>query len=111
LVLVVIQNSGGRIFEQLPLFALPWLDAPARELWTTPQGLSLRPLAELFGIPVHQVHTGQELRDALQQAHLRPGCSLLEAVVPPQEAAATLRGLSRAVEEALLADARPGATE
>ena len=108
LVIVVIQNSGGRIFEQLPLLALPWLDAQTRELWTTPSGLSLRPLAELFGIPVHQVHTGQELRDALQQAHLRPGCSLLEAVVPPQEAAATLQGLSRAVAEAL-ADPRPGA--
>ena len=110
LVLVVIQNSGGRIFEQLPLFALPWLDAPARELWTTPQGLSLRPLAELFGIPVHQVHTGEELRDALQQAHQRPGCSLLEAVVPPLEAAATFQGLCRAVEAAL-SGSRPGATE
>ena len=88
LVLVVVQNRGGRIFEQLPLVStgLPEV-AAALPLFTTPHEVSFGPAAALFGIAYHRVETQAALDDALGVAQAHPGCSLIEAVVPPHGAA------------------------
>ena len=47
IVIVVLNNAGGRIFEQLPIAAHPGVPLG---LWTTPHAMRLRAAAELYGL-------------------------------------------------------------
>ncbi|HEX2572377.1 MAG TPA: 2-succinyl-5-enolpyruvyl-6-hydroxy-3-cyclohexene-1-carboxylic-acid synthase [Polyangia bacterium] len=102
LVIVVVQNRGGRIFEQLPLVStgLPEV-AAALPHFTTPHEVSFGAAAALFGIAYHRVETLADLDQALGVAQARQGCSLLEAVVPPHGAAALDAALRERLSGAL----------
>lgn len=79
---VVIDNGGGRIFEQLPVATSP---AAARlDLWTTPHGVPLGHAAALYGLPLVTPRTRAELRAAL--ANRSGGPRLVHVVVPPSSA-------------------------
>lgn len=86
LVVVVVQNDGGRIFEQLPLGSRSDL-APAFPHFTTPHGLSFAPAAALFGTAYARVTDTPSLAAAITDAVGRPGCTIVEAIVPPSFAA------------------------
>jgi 2-succinyl-5-enolpyruvyl-6-hydroxy-3-cyclohexene-1-carboxylate synthase len=67
LVIVVIDNDGGRIFEQLPvarLFTSPEL----AELWLTPPRLSIEHAVAAFGVHLFVPETSAELDRALDSA-------------------------------------------
>lgn len=89
--LVVINNGGGRIFDQLPMAKQAGSD---QHFWTTPHELELRHAAELYGLPYRRSQTRAELVDALQAAYARPEVSLLEVVVEPDSAARRLQQLA-----------------
>jgi 2-succinyl-5-enolpyruvyl-6-hydroxy-3-cyclohexene-1-carboxylate synthase len=74
LVLVVVNNQGGRIFEQLPIGAHP---ESAR--FTTPHHLELATAAQAFGIETCPI---DQLRSALE----KPGCTLIESRVGAHDA-------------------------
>ncbi len=59
LLLVVINNSGGRIFERLPVMKFPEIIYPYS---ATPHGMDFVHLAGQFGIPYSSVSTGRELK-------------------------------------------------
>src|SRR5690606_28273593 len=83
LAVVVVQNGGGRIFEQLPVAnAAPW----AMPHFTTPHEVDLAHAAALFGLPFARAENRRELRAALSHALDHSGLSLIEAVVPPHGA-------------------------
>jgi 2-succinyl-5-enolpyruvyl-6-hydroxy-3-cyclohexene-1-carboxylate synthase len=91
LVIVVVANGGGRIFEMLPV---------AQEAaWMLPHVVTEEPvdheaLARAFGLRHRRVATSTALTEALAEGLDRPGATLVEAVVPPHGAAelgATLR--------------------
>ena len=86
LVLVVVNNQGGRIFEQLPIAKTA--DAGVLARFTTPHALSFGPAAQLFGLPYAHATTGAALDAALDAAYAHPGCTLVEVAVPPASAAA-----------------------
>ncbi len=88
LLVVALQNHGGRIFEQLPLGQASGLDPTVLRHFTTPHDLTLEPAARLFGHRFARAETRQELRAALAAAHSAPGhtVTIIEAVVPPQSA-------------------------
>ncbi len=99
LVIVVIQNGGGRIFEQLPIARSgkqSWLP-----YFTTPHGADLSSAAAAYGCPFVSVDTVRGLREALGPAHARPGCTVIEAVVPPHSALELGREIVDRVEYAL----------
>lgn len=80
LTIVVINNDGGRIFEQLPVRGV----APAHlGHFTTPHGLGFAAAAALFGIHYDRVETIGALTRALTRAE---GTTLIEARVPPSGA-------------------------
>jgi len=85
-VAVVVQNGGGRIFDQLPLAGA--IDAPAlmERCFTMPQPLDLAHAAALFGMAFARASTPPELADALARAHAGSGATLIEAVVLPGDA-------------------------
>jgi 2-succinyl-5-enolpyruvyl-6-hydroxy-3-cyclohexene-1-carboxylate synthase len=93
--LVVINNGGGRIFDQLPMAKQA---GAAQRFWTTPHELELRHAAELYGLPYRRAQTRAELGEALQAAHARQEVSLLEVVVEPNSAAERLQQLSSELE-------------
>jgi 2-succinyl-5-enolpyruvyl-6-hydroxy-3-cyclohexene-1-carboxylate synthase len=84
IVLVVLNNAGGRIFEQLPIAREP--RAPLA-LWTTPHEMRLGAAAELYGISYAEARDRPTLRAALAAAHARSGVSLIEVGVEPDNAA------------------------
>jgi 2-succinyl-5-enolpyruvyl-6-hydroxy-3-cyclohexene-1-carboxylate synthase len=105
LVMVILHNGGGRIFEQLPLKGA----ATPEELshFTTPLPRSLAPAAELFGHHFVSVATRDLLGRALDEAHARGGCSVIEAVVAPDDAARIYAALPPRLDAALQAAGLP----
>lgn len=99
LVIVVVNNGGGRIFEQLPIAKSgdeAWLS-----YFTTPHDADLAGAASLYGCQFRSVSTVTGLREALELAYAGEGCSIIEAVVPPQSALNQGRDLLARVERAL----------
>jgi 2-succinyl-5-enolpyruvyl-6-hydroxy-3-cyclohexene-1-carboxylate synthase len=99
-VVVVLNNGGGRIFEQLPL-AAAGLDPAAERFWTTPHSARFDSLAGVFGVPYAVPDSPETLRTALLAALARPGCTLLEAKVAPHGARDEYARLVTATQAAL----------
>lgn len=85
LAIVVVNNDGGRIFEQLPVARLA--DALTMRHFTTPHGLDFAHAARLYRHRYALARTRAELATALDTALAARGCTLIEAVVPPDGAA------------------------
>lgn len=113
-VLLVVQNQGGRIFEQLPVrrflsstaaadqnVVASGLDGSALRHWLTPHDVSLRHAAALYGLGFHRVTEVDALRTAVGQGLARAGTTVIEAVVPKHGAAEQNEALRREVEHAL----------
>jgi 2-succinyl-5-enolpyruvyl-6-hydroxy-3-cyclohexene-1-carboxylate synthase len=100
-VIVVLDNDGGRIFEQLPLAALPGVAPGALDAWLTPHGLDLQRAGQLFALPTWRAETAGELEAALAEAHGRSGASLVIAGVPPHGARELERRLAAQVDAEL----------
>jgi len=102
-VIVVIDNGGGRIFEQLPIFAQLEQRADASRFWLTPSGAELSHAAQLFGYRYAKISDRMGIAGALREATSQPGVSVLQIVVEgtsaresEQRVRATLEGLSGA---------------
>ncbi|MEZ4336236.1 MAG: thiamine pyrophosphate-dependent enzyme [Sandaracinaceae bacterium] len=89
LVLLVLDNGGGRIFEQLPI-ARAGIDMT---LFTTPVTLDLGAAARAFGVAYAEASDAASLDAALDEALVRPGATVLRAVVPPHGAAALAQAI------------------
>lgn len=83
LAIVVVQNGGGRIFEQLPIAQRA---SHAMAHFVTPQDVRLERAAALFGLPFARVSDELALRSAFEHAMTHDGVTLIEALVPPHGA-------------------------
>jgi 2-succinyl-5-enolpyruvyl-6-hydroxy-3-cyclohexene-1-carboxylate synthase len=102
LALVVIDNGGGRIFEQLPVAKL-WESEPKHaELWLTPPRLAFEHAASLFGLRYAAPADASSLSTELAQALSQPGATLVHLRVPPHSARDTLRAATAEVERQAL---------
>ncbi len=84
LAIVVLNNGGGRIFEQLPVAKS--VSADALTYWTTPQRLDLSAAAQLYGLSYCRAERASTLSSAIAEAHTKPFATLIEAVVSPHSA-------------------------
>ncbi len=100
--IVVVQNRGGRIFEQLPVATHPSAAGEVFEHWTTPHEFDLEPAAAMHGLAFERVEQTTELEAALERGLDRPGVTLIEAVVPPHGAAEQSRRLRQRIDSALV---------
>lgn len=82
LVVVVLNNDGGRIFEQLPLSSLDVGEDRLR-FWTTPHGGHFGGLADLFRLRYEKPASIDLLRQVLTRAVVEPRCTVIEVQVPP----------------------------
>jgi 2-succinyl-5-enolpyruvyl-6-hydroxy-3-cyclohexene-1-carboxylate synthase len=100
LVVLVVDNGGGRIFDHLPVAKL-YAEHPERaELWLTPPRLAFEHAGPLFDIPYAAPATLDELRATLGRAFAHPGATLVHARVTPDSAQSALTKLKGELEQA-----------
>lgn len=74
LVLIVVNNGGGGIFDYLPQHTLPEF----QEGWRTPQNVDFEHAARAFGLSYQHADTNDELRECLKNALANGGPQLIE---------------------------------
>ncbi len=87
LVIAVIDNAGGRIFDQLPVHQLYTGDAELSSLWLTPNPAELSHAAAFFGLSYEAPTDAASARAATASALERRGVTLLHLRVGPTSAA------------------------
>jgi 2-succinyl-5-enolpyruvyl-6-hydroxy-3-cyclohexene-1-carboxylate synthase len=80
-VFVVIDNGGGRIFDELPLARRTELSAPFAAFFTTPPALPFVSIARAFGLLAESVGSVVALRQELDKALAHAGATVLVAAV------------------------------
>jgi 2-succinyl-5-enolpyruvyl-6-hydroxy-3-cyclohexene-1-carboxylate synthase len=100
LTVVVLQNRGGRIFEDLPIAGSPEFEGAATH-FTTPHDLELGSAAALYGLAYRKVEQLTELEYALAPSSPRP--LLIEVILPPR----SVLEIQAAVAARLAADFKP----
>jgi len=80
-VIVVIDNGGGRIFEQLPIFGQLRQHTAASDFWLTPPRAELEHAAKLFAHRYAKLSDRTSIGAALREATTQPGVSVLHIVV------------------------------
>ena len=88
LVIVVVQNGGGRIFEELPLYGSSAPDETFEKFFATAQDVDFEKAAAAFGIRFHRAKDSADLQRALQDGLSQNGATLVEARVPPHDGSA-----------------------
>jgi 2-succinyl-5-enolpyruvyl-6-hydroxy-3-cyclohexene-1-carboxylate synthase len=83
---VVIDNGGGRIFEQLPVFSQLRERAAERRYWLTPPDVTLEHAAKLFGYRYTRVVTDDEIPEALRRATSERVVTIVHVVVAGESA-------------------------
>ena len=100
LVIVAVQNDGGRIFAQLPL-GRQGAEGPLAQAFQThfitAQGVHFEGAAAMFGVAYRRVETRADYREALREALQHPGATLVEAVVPGEDATRRRAAVTRDV--------------
>jgi 2-succinyl-5-enolpyruvyl-6-hydroxy-3-cyclohexene-1-carboxylate synthase len=105
LAVIVIDNQGGRIFEQLPI--ADRAGSLFRAHWLTPPACDVQAAAAVFGHSYVRAEHAAALSDAVAAA-LRPGagCTVIHAVVAPESATADARRIQALVHAGV--DTLPG---
>lgn len=99
LAIVVIDNRGGRIFDQLPLAAAGLPGDAVERLWRTPTAVDPAAAARAFGLAATTVRNPDELPAAIATG-LAVGPILIHAPVAPESAAAARATAQAALPEA-----------
>ena len=87
LVVVVLNNGGGRIFEQLPIAKTSGIEREILDLTITPHQEDFGKAAALYELPHARVASTPELASALDAAYARTGPSVVEVMLAPHGAA------------------------
>ena len=85
LVVLVIENGGGRIFEELPIGRSRDAQPAFEKLFLTRPPAFIAGAAEAFGVSYARVETARALRDVLTGALASPRATVVECVVPPDD--------------------------
>jgi len=97
-VFVVIHNDGGGIFHMLPIRRL---EPEFTAHFATPHGLDFRHAASLYDLPYRRVDSLSDLGDAMAEALLRPGSSIVEVRTDREENRLHRQAAAQRVAEAV----------
>ena len=93
LVVVIVDNAGGRIFEGLPVARdAAWM----MPHMVTSEAIDHEALARAFGLAYARVETSESLAQAIAHGIVQPGLTLVHAVVEPHAVRAHEAELARA---------------
>ncbi|HVY27061.1 MAG TPA: 2-succinyl-5-enolpyruvyl-6-hydroxy-3-cyclohexene-1-carboxylic-acid synthase [Polyangiaceae bacterium] len=97
LVIALIDNAGGRIFDQLPAQKLYGPEPEAAKLWHTAPDCDFPRAAAAFGLHYHAPTTPDAIQAATRDALERRGATLLHLRVGPTSAAELRQGVLSAL--------------
>jgi 2-succinyl-5-enolpyruvyl-6-hydroxy-3-cyclohexene-1-carboxylate synthase len=100
LAIVILNNHGGRIFEQLPVFDC--MNQEMLNFWTTPHELELKAAGQLYGIATHLPATLAALQSSVSQALTRPGPTLIPVSIDPSSPRLDVKILRRTIDASVL---------
>lgn len=100
LVALVVQNGGGRIFEELPLHASLDAERAFEPFFATPEPVDLSHVAAAFGASFARPTTTADLTRALGSALDRGGFTIVEAVVSPHDGSARRARYRKSIADA-----------
>lgn len=86
LAIVVIDNGGGRIFDELPI-AHTDMDRALANQWLTPPALDIAAAARSFGARTSIARSSEEVSREVKAALGEPGACVIHAMVDPTSAA------------------------
>jgi 2-succinyl-5-enolpyruvyl-6-hydroxy-3-cyclohexene-1-carboxylate synthase len=101
LVIVVLQNRGGRIFDRLPLAHNQELRAEYERYFLTDRGRSFESVVRGFGLAYARVDARAPLESAMAEALSRRGATVIESDCAPGNAerfAAVVRASAAAID-------------
>lgn len=101
LALLVLDNGGGRIFDELPVQKALAPEPALSRFWLTPPNADLRHAAALFQLRYARAEDTQSLRAALRAAYSERGCTLIHAVVGKESARRSRARIRVRFDEAL----------
>jgi 2-succinyl-5-enolpyruvyl-6-hydroxy-3-cyclohexene-1-carboxylate synthase len=91
-ILVVVNNGGGRIFERLTMGDFPEILNPCM---TTPHDMNFKSLARQFDLPYFVIEKPQELAYGYHRA-LQEKCSaMLEVILSPEDDLSTFKAMQQ----------------
>jgi len=99
LVIAVVDNAGGRIFDQLPVEKLYRAEPEAARLWLTPPERELSHAAALFGLRYRAPTTPADVTAATAEALTQLQPTLLHLRVGPNSAAELRRRVLASLAE------------
>ena len=99
LAIVVLDNRGGRIFEQLPIHASVTPDE--LKYWTTPHELNLDAAGSIYGIETLRSNDLNSIRLGVRDALQRSGATLLVISIDPDSPRKDAKSLRNAVKSAV----------
>ncbi len=99
LVVLVLNDDGGRIFEHLPVHRVLPAETFERH-FAMAHGLRFSSAASLYGLRYVEVAAHAELAEAVRVGLRTPGATVVEAPLPPQSARETTSRLLAALEHA-----------
>ena len=98
LVIILINNDGGNIFNMLPMGTAK---DKLSEYFVTPHGLDALHGAAMFHIPYSAPTDTQQFQDCLHLAMEHQGCSIIEVKTMPGQAAESIRNAVSLIRENL----------
>ncbi|MBT1445225.1 2-succinyl-5-enolpyruvyl-6-hydroxy-3-cyclohexene-1-carboxylic-acid synthase [Shewanella sp. JM162201] len=90
LVIVVLNNDGGNIFNLLPVPT----EALRRDFYRLSHGLEFGYGAAMFGLPYDRAEDMEAFMDAYQAALDHPGASVIEVLVGPEQASQQIKRMA-----------------
>lgn len=95
---VILNNNGGRIFEQLPIAKFTH---QFERFFIAPTNVSFEKAAEMFGIDYFSIESSSQLLRQYQTATQSPNSTILELTIIPQVSRTELTRLNEAVRALL----------
>ncbi len=96
LVVIVLNNDGGSIFNLLPI---PDDTLVAQQCYQLPHGLNFADAAKMFGLQYLQPISQQEFELDYAAALIEPGITLIEISVPPKQSSEMIQHLANQVQQ------------
>ncbi|WP_415912069.1 2-succinyl-5-enolpyruvyl-6-hydroxy-3-cyclohexene-1-carboxylic-acid synthase [Neptuniibacter sp. QD37_11] len=90
LILIVLNNDGGSIFNMLPAANL---DDVQRDFFQLPHGLEFGNIVKSFDIPHYSPNTEAQFKQQLTELLKQNGVAMIELQVPPTESSQQIKAL------------------
>lgn len=96
MVIVILNNDGGNIFNLLPVPS----EQVRQDYYRLSHGFEFGYAAAMFNLPYNRVESIEDFNDAYQEAISYEGCSVIEVIVAPQQSSTQIANIAQWIKQA-----------